>query len=101
MRYELRRQRDAIARSLRQADPELKWRDAVVLATAALPRCGAKTKAGTPCQRKALPNGNGRCIKHRGGVYERTPEHRAARRELAKRQPRDGRGWFIKLQAAE
>ncbi len=40
-----------------------------------LSRCGAKTRKGTPCKRRSLPNG--RCLNHGGlSTGPRTPEGR-------------------------
>ena len=40
------------------------WRTTLPLAQSC-PRCGAQTRAGTPCQSPAMPNG--RCRMHGGG----------------------------------
>ena len=48
------------------------WRDALDAANAA-PRCGAKTRRGTPCRGSAMRNG--RCRMHGGkSTGPRTPE---------------------------
>jgi hypothetical protein len=98
MRPEFRKQRDEIARRLLHSEG-IRWPEAVKLAEEALPKCGARTKAGTPCKRKALANG--RCIKHGGGTPKKTQEEREFHRRLAAMQPRDARGWFIKREAVE
>jgi hypothetical protein len=75
MRKSIREARDAIARRLlyRRGIP---WREAVALADEAI-KCGAKTKAGTPCRRKGVPP-SWRCVKHGGAsTGPRTPEGKA------------------------
>ena len=48
------------------------WRITMPLAHAS-PRCGARTRAGTPCRSPAMPNG--RCRMHGGAsTGPRTPE---------------------------
>src|SRR3954453_9163769 len=48
------------------------WRMMLLLARSA-PRCGARTRAGTPCRSPAM--GNGRCRLHGGlSTGPRTPE---------------------------
>ena len=48
------------------------WRTTLPLAQAS-PRCGAKTRSGTPCRSPAMPNG--RCRMHGGrSTGPRTPE---------------------------
>jgi hypothetical protein len=47
------------------------------------PRCGAKTRAGTPCQAQALENG--RCFLHGGlSTGPRTPEGKARQAQAAR-----------------
>jgi hypothetical protein len=84
MRKEIRDRRDAIARKLLH-EQGFKWLDALAKADKAI-RCGAKTRAGTPCQRVGLPQ-NGRCIKHAGAATgPRTPEGKEASRQAVIRR---------------
>ncbi len=96
MRREMRERRDALARKLLHAKG-IVWTQALALADEAI-QCGARTKAGTPCRRKALANG--RCIKHGGGTPPRTPEQKASQRKFVATQPRV-RGKFARREAAE
>ncbi len=98
MRREMRDRRDAIARKLLHSGKGLVWREALSIADDAT-KCGAKTMAGTPCQRKALTNG--KCIKHGGGTPKKTQEQKEAQRHRAATQPRVRGRWAKKIEATE
>jgi hypothetical protein len=92
--------RDAInkrARELLHSGICPTWRLARSKADSEL-RCGARTRTGKPCRaRPLLPRR--RCRNHGGIGKPVTEEIRALLRAHAAAQPRDHRGWFIKLEA--
>jgi hypothetical protein len=98
MRSELRNRRDMLARKFLHADCGLVWKQALQLADLAV-LCGAKTKAGHPCQRIGLLP-SGRCSKHGGWTPARTPAQLEFDRRRAASRARVN-GQFVKLEAAE
>jgi len=87
MRAGIKNRRDEIARRMLHSGEASVWKEALDLADKAI-KCGARTKMGTPCQRKGLANG--RCIKHGGGVPpHRTEAQKERQRQFVKTQPRD------------
>jgi hypothetical protein len=80
MRVDLRNRRDALARKFLHSEDGIVWEQAIELANQAI-KCGARTQAGTPCQRKGVGRG-GRCIKHGGAsTGAKTAEGKARQRE--------------------
>ena len=55
--------------------------------------CGAKTRAGTPCQRAPMPNG--RCSKHGGKSHPSGPLHPRYRHGYYSRSPLAQAQWGV------
>ena len=98
MRRDYRERLHTQARAIMH-EHEMLWPAALEAAKQSL-QCGAKTRAGTSCQRKGIGRG-GRCIKHAGGsTGPRTAEGRERLRQLAKARPKVNNRW-VKVSATE
>jgi hypothetical protein len=100
MRRELRKITHKKARELLYGGAVATWREALDRADIEL-RCAAKCKAtGKRCRARPV-EGKRVCRVHGGLTPLHTDEWKGHKRELAAKQPRDARGWWMKAEAAE